>query len=123
MNVDYQQLYNKMFFREFDVLHHIQPNDFWVILNRRVLDLSRLVQLIDELPSNNNELTVCICLILFIFIANVYPKELIIILTRYVVFFKLGATRRHCISSVFLVEQMSANCLRSAKQTNWKCLS
>lgn len=53
-----RKLYNKMFFREFDVLHHIKPNDFWVILNRRVLDLSHLVQMIDELPSTNNDLTV-----------------------------------------------------------------
>lgn len=57
-----RKLYNKMFFREFDVLHHIKPNDFWVILNRRVLDLSHLVQLIDELPSSNNDLTVRIYL-------------------------------------------------------------
>lgn len=62
-----RKFYNKMFFRDFDVLHHIKPNDFWVILNRRVLDLSHLVKLIDELPGNNNDLTVCTCFVCRIF--------------------------------------------------------
>lgn len=57
-----RNLYNKRFFREFDVLSHIKPNDFWVILNRRVLDLSNLVKLIDELPSNSKDSAVCACL-------------------------------------------------------------
>lgn len=63
MKLHDRKLYNKKFFREFDVLHHIKPNDFWVILDRRVLDLSHLVKLIDELPSNSTDLTVCICLL------------------------------------------------------------
>lgn len=54
----YRNLYNKKFFREFDVWHHIKPNDFWLILNRRVLDLSHLVKMIDELPNNITDSTV-----------------------------------------------------------------
>lgn len=50
--------YNKKFFREFDVLHHIKPNDFWVILNGRVLDLSHLVRSIDTVPSSSIHFTV-----------------------------------------------------------------
>lgn len=59
--LNHRKIYNKMFFREFDVWHHIEPNDFWVILNRRVFDLSHLVKLVNELPSNSNDLTVSFC--------------------------------------------------------------
>lgn len=78
MKLNNRKLYNKMFFREFDVLHHIKPNDFWVVLNRRVLDLSQLVQLIDELPSNNNDLTVRISLTANFILKIVLPVHIFI---------------------------------------------
>lgn len=91
-----RKLYNKMFFREFDVLHHIKPNDFWVILNRRVLDLSHLVQMIDELPSTNNDLTVRICL--FLLKKNVSPQPICIC--------NVCILSRHCISFACSVVRM-----------------
>ncbi|XP_031619194.1 cytochrome b5 domain-containing protein 1 [Contarinia nasturtii] len=47
-----ENVYNKCFYRTFEVLSHIQHNDFYVILDRRVLDLSNLMRSIDEMPSN-----------------------------------------------------------------------
>lgn len=45
-----ENVYNKSYYRTFEVLSHIKREDFWIILNRRVLDLSTLMKSIDEMP-------------------------------------------------------------------------
>lgn len=130
VSINDRKLYNKKFFREVDVLHHIKPNDFWVILNRQVLDLSHIVKSIDELPSNSTDFTVCICLRLplnfiqknyfyfnafFMFVLGVFDKH-------WNFFYVYLITYRHYISSVCLVARMWVNCFVNVKRTNWKCL-
>ncbi|XP_055304265.1 uncharacterized protein LOC129569455 [Sitodiplosis mosellana] len=50
VNVD--KVYNKCYYRTFEVLSHIKRDDFWLILDRKVLDLSALMKSIDELPTS-----------------------------------------------------------------------
>ena len=45
-----ESVYNKCYYRTFEVLSHIKRDDFWLILHRRVLDLSSLMKSVDELP-------------------------------------------------------------------------
>lgn len=56
--IKFNNLYIKRFYRPYEVIQHTKPNDFWVILNRRVLDLSGLMKLEDEVSSSQKELTV-----------------------------------------------------------------
>lgn len=53
-------VYIKCFYRTFEVLSHIKRDDFWVILNRRVLNLSRLMKSMDELPCKNLSVIIAI---------------------------------------------------------------
>lgn len=50
---DLNKVYIKCYYRKFEVLNHIKCNDFWVILNQRVLDLSSLLRSMHELPCKN----------------------------------------------------------------------
>lgn len=43
-------LYSKKYFQKSEVLTHIAFDDFWVILNQHVLDLSDLTKTMDEKP-------------------------------------------------------------------------
>lgn len=54
------KVYNKTFFRAFEILSHIKANDFWIILDRRVLDLSNLMKKMNETPKNGKDLAVLI---------------------------------------------------------------
>lgn len=57
-SVHLKEIYCKSFYRTFEILNHIKPNDFWVILNRRVLDLSSLMKLLDEMSNSDKNLAV-----------------------------------------------------------------
>lgn len=52
-------VYKRCFYRKYEVLPHIKRDDFWVILNRRVLDLSALMKSMNEMPNIKN-LSVCL---------------------------------------------------------------
>lgn len=54
------KVYNKTFYRVFDILSHVKPDDFWVILDRRVLDLSSLMKEMNQTPKNGKDLAVYI---------------------------------------------------------------
>lgn len=53
-----ENVYNKSHYRTFEILSHIKRDDFWVILNRRVLDLSTLMKSIDEMPTSGKNQSV-----------------------------------------------------------------
>lgn len=53
-------IYPKCYYRTSEVVHHIKYDDFWIILNQRVLDLSSLMKTIDQVQNNEKDLTVCI---------------------------------------------------------------
>lgn len=44
------KLYIKCFYRAVEITSHIKPNDFWVIFNQCVLDLSLITNKINETP-------------------------------------------------------------------------
>lgn len=53
-----ENIYFKHFYRTSEVIHRIKRDDFWVILDRRVLDLSGLMKTIDQIQSNEKNLAV-----------------------------------------------------------------
>lgn len=108
-SVHLKNVYSKNFYRTYEILNHIKPNDFWVILNRRVLDLSSLMKLLDEMLNGDKNLTVY--WLLFIVSVN------LIILA---IFFYWHLCR-HCTSWACSVELTSVNYLKIVQATNWKC--
>lgn len=58
MKKEVTNVYNKCFYRTFEILSHIKRDDFWLILNRRVLDLSDLMKSIDEIPNSGKNQSV-----------------------------------------------------------------
>lgn len=58
MKKDLNKIYFKRFYRTSEVVHRIKRDEFWVILDRRVLDLSSLMKTIDEIQSNEKNLAV-----------------------------------------------------------------
>lgn len=52
------KVYNKCYYRIFEILSHNTRDNFWVILDRRVLNLSTLMRSIDEMPTNGKNQSV-----------------------------------------------------------------
>lgn len=113
-----ENVYPKCYYRAFEVLCHIKIDDFWVILNRRVLDLSNLMKAMDEMPSNGKDLTVCLWN-RFVFVARSVSEWFLKCPLQYY----LHCNCRHYINWICSVEPTSANCLKSGQEINWKCLN
>lgn len=58
LDININNVYSKCFYRKYEVLSHIKPDDFWVILNRRVLNLSSIMKLMNKIPKLT-DLSVC----------------------------------------------------------------
>lgn len=54
------KIYPKFFYSTHEVAHHSTHDDFWIILNKRVLNLSSLMKTIDQIQNNEKDLTVCV---------------------------------------------------------------
>lgn len=53
-----ENIYSKCFFRTAEVVNHTKRNDFWVILNQRVIELSDLMKTIDHIEDDEKNLAV-----------------------------------------------------------------
>lgn len=45
----WSRIYVKKYYRAIEVLSHRQPNDFWIILFERILDLTEIMKTVNQL--------------------------------------------------------------------------